>query len=315
MKNNFIAGLEIHCQLNDSQKMFSYSRYTEKEKPNSLFNNIDIALPGYLPQINPTNIKSAFHLSKILNMKIPSIISFTRKNYFYYDLPKGFQLTQVYNPIGSNGKVNIFYFKDNKRLKSNITIRRIQIEEDTAKVLKNNKVNTLNFNRCGVGLLEIITDPVFTCYEEIVAFLKILQRTIQELGISDAKMENGNMRIDLNVSLKDHFDVKTEIKNLNSFKNLKKSLFLEIDNLGKKINVEKIQKDSVTKTFDEGLGKLVMLRKKESETDYYYFIEPNLPHINITKVLNEEKEKENNSLLHFYQEANKLLINEEAINY
>ena len=229
---------------------------------NNYINNIDLATPGYLPQINQLGILFLLKAGILLNCKIKNKFKFERKNYFYFDLPKGFQLTEQINPVVYDGKIII---SNNKQ----INIRQIQLEEDTAKQLtKNNKLH-LNYNRSGIALLEIVTEPNFTSYDEIEEFIIVLGKMLNSINISNCNMSKGNFRVDVNISVstKKYKHERTEIKNLNSLKNIKLALNQEIQNQLKLNVLNKL----VTKKFDEKNKKVVIMRKKNSIYDYTFF--------------------------------------------
>jgi aspartyl-tRNA(Asn)/glutamyl-tRNA(Gln) amidotransferase subunit B len=204
-------GLEIHVELLTKTKMFSSSANSSNNEPNKNINEIDLALPGTLPSVNKEAVILAIKLAKALNMEINSSLKFDRKNYFYSDLPKGYQITQFFNPIGING-----ILQDDG---VNVKIERIHLEEDTAKQTKNGDDILLDYNRAGVPLIEIVTKPDIHSKEECILFLKSLKQLLIFLQISDGKMEDGSLRVDLNISISKNNELGTraEIKNINSF--------------------------------------------------------------------------------------------------
>ncbi|GHU48650.1 hypothetical protein FACS1894218_6180 [Bacilli bacterium] len=225
--NNFklTVGIEVHTELNTKTKMFSAAPNTVNGEANTAINQIDIGLPGILPSPNRMAVVKAIKLATALKMKMATELSFDRKNYFYQDLPKGYQITQQYNPIGKDGQIVL----DNKT----IHIEKIQLEEDTAKQQIINGKLCLDYNRCGVPLIEIVTKPDIETPEEAVAYLNGLKRILIFLDISDGKMENGSLRADVNISVAPYGTIelgtKVEIKNLNSFANVDSAIRYEFD--------------------------------------------------------------------------------------
>lgn len=284
--NNFevIIGIEIHLELNTKTKMFSPARIDFNAKPNTTMNQIDLGYPGTLPLVNKEAVLSGIKLAKALNMKIDDELHFDRKNYFYPDLPKGYQITQFFRPIGSEGYVTINTDKGPKK----IQIERIHLEEDTARQHHDDEGTKLDYNRAGVPLIEIVTHPVLRSADEAVAYVDMIRKIALSLNISDAKMEQGSLRADVNVSLRPYgykgFGTKVEIKNMNSFRAIKNALEFEIDFQRKQILTNKpiLQQ---TKRYDEATLGTVVMRTKTGEVDYKYFPEPNIPFIKLSKKL------------------------------
>ncbi|RMX36285.1 Asp-tRNA(Asn)/Glu-tRNA(Gln) amidotransferase subunit GatB [Mycoplasmopsis fermentans] len=284
--NNFevIIGIEIHLELNTKTKMFSPARIDFNAEPNTTMNQIDLGYPGTLPLVNKEAVLSGIKLAKALNMKIDDELHFDRKNYFYPDLPKGYQITQFLRPIGSEGYVTINTDKGPKK----IQIERIHLEEDTARQHHDEEGTKLDYNRAGVPLIEIVTHPVLRSADEAVAYVDMIRKIALSLNISDAKMEQGSLRADVNVSLRPYgykgFGTKVEIKNMNSFRAIKNALEFEIDFQRKQILTNKpiLQQ---TKRYDEATLSTVVMRTKTGEVDYKYFPEPNIPFIKLSKKL------------------------------
>lgn len=284
--NNFevIIGIEIHLELNTKTKMFSPARIDFNSEPNTTMNQIDLGYPGTLPLVNKEAVLSGIKLAKALNMKIDDELHFDRKNYFYPDLPKGYQITQFLRPIGSEGYVTINTDKGPKK----IQIERIHLEEDTARQHHDEEGTKLDYNRAGVPLIEIVTHPVLRSADEAVAYVDMIRKIALSLNISDAKMEQGSLRADVNVSLRPYgykgFGTKVEIKNMNSFRAIKNALEFEIDFQRKQILTNKpiLQQ---TKRYDEATLSTVVMRTKTGEVDYKYFPEPNIPFIKLSKKL------------------------------
>lgn len=268
-------GVEIHLELNTKAKMFSNSPNL-RGNSNSFFNLFDLAYLGTLPKINKLAVEKAIILAKALKMEISPILAFDRKNYFYPDLPKGFQISQQFHPIGKNGTLNV---ED-----SVIAIERIHLEEDTAKQIHKDEQTFFDYNRCGAPLIEIVTKPVLDSAKKAAKYVDEIRKLSLFLGISDAKLENGSLRADINISVRDknqvEFNPKVEIKNINSISNIQKATELEIQ---EQIDIyEKGGKvEQVTKKFNDKLIKNQILRSKSDAIDYKYFPEPNLPYIEL----------------------------------
>lgn len=284
MNNIFevIIGIEIHVELSTKTKMFSAAPIDFNAAPNTTANQIDMAYPGTLPMVNKQAVKSGVALAKALKMKIDDELHFDRKNYFYTDLPKGYQITQFYRPIGKDGQVEIFLPDKTTKF---VDIERIHLEEDTARQHHLDEITELDYNRAGVPLIEIVTYPVIRSADEAVAYVDAIRKTVLSLGISNAKLEQGSLRADINISLRpkgyDKFGTKVEIKNLNSLNNIKKAIEFEIQLQTKKIlKNEKILQE--TKRFDDTTNSTVTMRVKTGEVDYKYFAEPNIPFIKLS---------------------------------
>ncbi len=287
MEYDVVVGIEIHLELNTRTKMFSGAPYKFKKEANTCTNEVDLALPGTLPCLNKEAVKKAIALCSALNMDIDTLLRFDRKNYYYSDLPKGFQITQQFHPIGSHGYIDIYLNKEYKRIR----INRCHMEEDTAKQFHFNDVTLIDYNRSGVPLLEIVSEPDISSGEEAALYVEKLRQTFEYLEISDAKMEEGEMRCDVNVSIKPRgssiFGTKVEIKNLNSIANVKEAIDYET-----KRQVELLDNGGLvvqeTRRFDEKSMSTVSMRKKEGSVDYKYFPEPNIPPIRISKEMLDE---------------------------
>jgi aspartyl-tRNA(Asn)/glutamyl-tRNA(Gln) amidotransferase subunit B len=225
LMNNFKAtiGIEVHTELNTRSKMFSTAPVSFTDEPNTNINEIDLGLPGTLPSPNKEAVIKGIQLATALKMKIDTTLCFDRKNYFYQDLPKGFQITQQYHPIGKDGLIVI----NNK----NIRIERIHLEEDTAKQQTINGELCLDYNRCGIPLIEIVSHPDIETPHEAVEYLNALRRILIFLNISDGKMEEGSFRADVNISVapvgSETLGTKVEIKNINSFANVAAAIEFE----------------------------------------------------------------------------------------
>lgn len=275
--NNYdiVIGVEIHCELKTKTKCFSSAPNTFGKKPNSQTSAIDCGFPGTLPAINQAVIINAIQTCSALNMNIDTLVRFDRKSYFYPDLPKGFQITQFYHPIGRNGHLKILV--DNQPF--TVKFERLHIEEDTAKQTHHNGKTLLDYNRAGIPLLEIVTKPIFTNSSQVVSYVNALRQLLIHLRVSDAKMNEGSLRCDINISLKsvgsDTLGTKVEIKNLNSTNNISLAIKDEIIRQSQILNnKQKILLE--TRRFDEKSGKTILMRSKENNIDYKYFPEPNI---------------------------------------
>ncbi|MGX9364246.1 Asp-tRNA(Asn)/Glu-tRNA(Gln) amidotransferase subunit GatB [Mycoplasma sp. 527] len=275
-----VIGIEIHIELNTKTKMFSSQPNLYTSNPNIYVSHIDLAYPGSLPIVNKQAIIKAIKLAKALNMEIDHNIHFDRKNYFYPDLTKGYQITQQFNPIGKNGKIKI---KVNNEWKD-IEIERIHLEEDTAKSLHEGNQTLLNYNRSGVPLIEIVSNPVLHSAKEAVAYVDAIRKIVLALDISDAKMNEGSLRVDLNISVRkkgtNDLNTRVEVKNLNSISNIEKAIEYEYNwqtscyESGQTFSQQ-------TKRFDESKLKTITMRSKSDSIDYKYFPDPNIPCIEL----------------------------------
>ncbi|MEG1066340.1 MAG: Asp-tRNA(Asn)/Glu-tRNA(Gln) amidotransferase subunit GatB [Erysipelotrichaceae bacterium] len=291
MKYEVVIGIEIHCELKTKTKMFSSAPLSFASLPNSCVNEVDIALPGTLPCLNKYAVELAIRACTAMNCKIDSLIKFDRKNYYYSDLPKGYQITQQFHPIGSNGSVNIPTDNGAKAIR----IERIHMEEDTAKQFHNFNGTLIDFNRAGTPLIEIVSKPDIRSAKEATSYIEMLRTALYYLGVSDVKMEEGSMRCDINISMREvgttTLGTRTEIKNLNSISNVSKAIESEIERQTK-ILEEGGKVTQETRRFDEASRSTVAMRLKEGNVDYKYFPEPNIPPIQlseefITKVIEE----------------------------
>ena len=276
-KYDVVIGIEVHAELKTKTKMFSDAPVTFGQEPNTQCNEIDLAYPGTMPTVNKAAVRLAILLGTALNMEISKTVSFDRKNYYYPDLPKGFQITQQYNPINKDGFLEI-KLEDNSFKK--IRIERAHLEEDTAKQIHgDDNISYLDFNRCGNPLIEIVSQPDLSSAREVVSYLKQLQNILLYANVSDVKMENGSMRCDANVSLKLkgalELGKKVEIKNMNSISNVEQAINNEIE-----IQIEKldngIEVEQVTKRFDDVKKANILMRLKGDDVDYRYIPESNI---------------------------------------
>ncbi|PPE04959.1 aspartyl/glutamyl-tRNA amidotransferase subunit B [Entomoplasma ellychniae] len=282
--NNFevIIGIENHIELKTKTKMFSPAPVSYGQIPNTQVHEVDMAYPGTLPTVNKQAIKLAILTCNALNLKIDSLLKFDRKNYFYPDLTKGYQITQQYNPIGKDGKLEIEVNGEKKI----VEIERLHIEEDTAKQIHKDNLTYIDFNRAGTPLVEVVTKPVMRNADEACAYVEKLREVLLFLKVSDVKMNEGSLRTDVNISIRPfgvtEFSNKVEIKNLNSISNIKKSIDYEIDRQTKlMLNNEIIKQE--TRRFDDQTNSTVAMRSKTDALDYKYFREPNIAPIQIDK--------------------------------
>lgn len=283
-KYETIIGLEIHLQLKTKSKMFcACSNDGENQKPNTTVCPICLGHPGTLPTVNKEAIKLAVLLSKALNFKINRKSKFDRKNYFYPDLPKGYQISQYDEPLASQGHLLIEVENKIKR----IGLERLHVEEDSAKNIHQGHDTLVDFNRAGTPLAEIVTKPDFRDPTAAKIFAQELRSVARYLGVSDADMEKGHLRCDANISLRPKGDKKyypkTEIKNINSFKALEKALQYEVERQTKLWDKNKQPKITETRGWDDNKQVTVEQRTKEGSADYRYFPEPDLPPLVLDK--------------------------------
>lgn len=291
---NYITkiGLEMHCEIsNTNSKVFSYSANDYSDISNVNICPIDLGFPGILPLVNKKCIELALKASLILNCKQPDYIYFERKNYYYPDLPKGYQLTQETKPIpvGIYGRVN---YECNGEIKT-VRVNNIHLEEDAAALDHYENTSNIDYNRAGIPLLELVTEPDFHSAEEAVAFLEHMRSVYQYADISEADSKKGQIRCDVNVSImeadKDENDpanwgTKIEIKNVNSFGGVRDAINYEIKRqIALKNSGEYENMPQQTRRWDEDSGTTIYMRSKVNAIDYKYFVEPNIPKYKITK--------------------------------
>ena len=277
-----VIGIEIHCELKTKSKMFSSAANAFDAEPNTNVSAVDMAFPGIMPVLNKKAVEYAIMASTALNMEIDDVLMFDRKNYFYPDLPKGFQITQDKRPIGKEGYIEV----DIDGVKKKIGIERLHMEEDTAKQLHFQDYTLINYNRCGVPLIEIVSKPEIRNGKEAAAYVEKLRSLLLYTGVSDVKMEEGSMRCDVNVSIRPYgskkFGVKTEVKNLNSVSNVMKAVDYEVERQ-KKLLLSGGVVEQETRRFDELTKQTVLMRKKTDAVDYKYFTEPNIAPIKLER--------------------------------
>lgn len=275
MNFEVVIGLEVHCELKTKSKMFSAAPVSFGEEANTKVNVVDLAMPGVMPVLNKAGVEYAIRVCHALNMEIDELVCFDRKNYYYSDLPKGFQITQDRRPIGRNGTMDL---NIDGNLQT-IEIERLHMEEDTAKQVHFDDCTLIDYNRAGIPLIEIVTKPTIRSAKGAAAYLEKLRQIFLFTEVSDAKMEEGSMRCDVNISLRpfgsNEFGIRTEIKNLNSISNVQKAIEFET----KRQEALLISGDKVlqeTRRYDEDLKETVLMRAKGDAVDYKYYPEPNI---------------------------------------
>lgn len=280
MELEAIIGLEIHAQISSKTKIFcsSSADYFGKE-PNINIDPVCMGMPGQLPVLNEEALRKGIKAAMALNCKINTYSHFDRKNYFYPDLPKGYQISQFEFPLSEHGYLDI----DEDGGKKKIGITRLHLEEDAGKLTHFNGGTLIDFNRAGVGLMEIVSEPDLRSPEEAVAYARNIQKILRYTEASDADMEKGMMRFDASVSLRPKGESKlyprAEIKNLNSFRSLEIAIKFEIERQKKLWAEDAVPKRDTTVGYDDTKGETYFMRNKEGADDYRYFPEPDLPPI------------------------------------
>ena len=307
-----VIGLEVHCQLKTTTKVWcSWDSDYDYKAPNTATCPICSGQPGALPKLNENVLNYAIKAGLALGCKINKESQFDRKNYFYPDSPKNYQITQFFKPYAENGKLEI---KTNSGKESVVGIERIQIEEDTAKNIHTDLESLINFNRASVPLIEIISKPEIKSAEEAYAYLNTLKDRLKYTKVSDVSMELGSLRCDANVSIRKKGEIKlgtrTETKNLNSFKAVVRAIEyetsrqIEVVEAGGRIVQE-------TRLWDEETGVTKVMRSKEEAMDYRYFPDPDLP---IVIISNERIENMQNEMPEFAAKKVERFINEYKLN-
>jgi aspartyl-tRNA(Asn)/glutamyl-tRNA(Gln) amidotransferase subunit B len=275
-------GIEVHVELKTNTKIFSAALNGYGKSANSLTNIIDLGYPGSLPTVNKEVINLGIKACHILNCDITKVMHFDRKNYFYPDNSKNYQITQSRTPIGRNGYVEI----EIDGLTKKIGIEEMHIEEDTCKSTHRSTKTLLDFNRAGVPLIEIVTKPCLTSSKEAMAYLTKLKELLFYANISDCKMEEGSMRCDANVSIRkneeDKLGTKCEIKNIGSISNVGLSIEKEIARQAKLLDNGETFKEE-TRRFNSKKNETELMRTKETGNDYRYFPEPDIPYLTLTE--------------------------------
>ena len=296
-KYKALIGLEMHCEISETKtKVFSTAENSYNDIPNSNIRPVDMAFPGTLPVVNKEAVRKALMASLILNCKQPEYIYFERKNYYYPDLPKGFQITQETKPapVGIYGKLS---YECNDEIKT-VRVNNIHLEEDAASSTHHEDTTTINYNRAGVPLLELVTEPDFHSADEAVAFLETMRSIYQYAGISEADSKKGQIRCDVNVSIMEegldeadpkNWGTKVEIKNVNSFGGVRDAINYEINSqIEAKEDGTYEKMEQQTRRFDEESGTTIYMRSKVDAIDYKYFVEPNIPKFKLDKSWLEE---------------------------
>jgi aspartyl-tRNA(Asn)/glutamyl-tRNA(Gln) amidotransferase subunit B len=289
MELEVIIGLEIHAQLATASKLWcGCDNDAFGADPNTRICPVCCGFPGMLPVLNKEALRFAMRASVALGCEIQLFSKFDRKNYFYPDLPTGYQITQFDNPIALSGKVEIIHDGHHKK----IGITRVHLENDAGKLIHEEKGTCIDFNRAGSPLIEIVTEPELRSPAEAKIFAQELQKIIRSVGASDADMEKGMMRFDASISLRPVGEKKlyprSEIKNLNTFSGLEKALQFEIQRQTALWEKNERPEKETTRGFDESTGKTKLMRQKESADDYRYFPEPDIPPLRFTEKEVEE---------------------------
>lgn len=282
-KYRVVIGLEVHAQLLTASKIFSAEPSSFGASPNTQVGVITLAHPGTLPKLNKRAFELAIKMGLACNSEISRTNIFDRKNYFYPDLPKGYQITQDRTPVCKGGSVTIKTKEGGER---SVTLNRIHLEEDAGKSIHQDGIDTrIDLNRAGVALIEIVTEPCMSTAEEASAFVAEVRKLVRYLEICDGNMEEGSLRCDANVSimLKDAtvFGKKVEIKNMNSMRNVQRAIVVEVAR-----QVELAERGEVilseTRTYDADKNKTFSMREKEELNDYRYFPDPDLSPVVVT---------------------------------
>ncbi|MBP9005712.1 MAG: Asp-tRNA(Asn)/Glu-tRNA(Gln) amidotransferase subunit GatB, partial [Candidatus Marinimicrobia bacterium] len=303
-----VIGLEVHAQLLTDTKIFCSCKNAYGAPPNSLTCPVCLGMPGTLPVLNRKAVEYAIKMGLATDCSITTFSRFARKNYFYPDLPKGYQISQYDEPLCQNGKIKIQV----NGIEKNIGITRIHLEEDAGKSIHGFDNTLVDFNRCGVALIEIVSEPDLRSPEEAYAYLIKLKQILEYLEICDCNMEEGSLRCDANISLRpigeEKFGTKTEMKNMNSFRGVERALRFEIER--QKAILEK-GKNIIQQTmlWDEAKGEARPMRSKEESHDYRYFPEPDLVPLEVdenwkTKISNDLPELPDQKYFRFLNKYN-----------
>ena len=272
-------GIEVHVELKTKEKLFSPSINLYGNMANTNANIIDLGYPGVLPTLNKEAVDLAIRAANVLNCKIRKIQHFDRKNYFYSDNPKNFQITEERTPIGYDGFVEI----DDNGEKKKIEILEMHIEEDTSKSIHSKEKTLLDFNRAGVPLIEIVTKPCMHTAREATLYLERLRELLLYANVSDCKIEEGSMRCDANISISksDKLGTKVEIKNIGSITNVGLAIDYDAKRQEELLEKGEILKEQ-TRRYDAKENKTILMRVKETGNDYRYFPEPDIPYFILT---------------------------------
>ena len=288
-------GLEMHCEISETNsKVFSAAKNSYEETPNINISPVDMAFPGTLPVVNKEAVRLALMASMILKCSQPEYFYFERKNYYYPDLPKGFQTTQETKPIPSGIYGEVEYEVDDEIKK--VRVNNLHLEEDAASLDHYYTTSNIDYNRAGVPLLELVTEPDIHSAKEAVAFLEHMRSVYQYAGISEADSKKGQLRCDVNISLMDaekdesdpsNWGVKVEVKNVNSFGGVRDAINYEIERQTEVLNNGGTIEQE-TRRWDEETATTIFMRSKVDAIDYKYFVEPNIPKFKISKEWLEE---------------------------
>ncbi len=289
MRWETVIGLETHVELATRTKIFCSCTTAFGGAPNTHCCPVCTGMPGTLPVLNRKALEFAVKAGLALNCGITRYSKFDRKNYFYPDLPKAYQISQLYLPIARDGAVSIRTAAGDKTIR----IRELHMEEDAGKLSHDpgTGLTRIDYNRCGVPLIEIVTEPDFRTADEATAYLEKLKETLQYLGVSDCKMQEGSLRCDVNLSVRlmgsGELGTRTEMKNLNSFKAIARAIGYEAKRQIKLIEEGKrvVQE---TRRWDENMGATYAMRSKENAQDYRYFPEPDIPPIELSQAYLED---------------------------
>ncbi len=277
-----VIGLEVHAELKTETKIFCSCSCAFGAPPNTNVCPICGGMPGALPVLNRRAVHYAVRAALALGCRIHLLSRFDRKNYYYPDLPKGFQITQYFHPIAEDGRVRM----ETSAGERFVGLERIHLEEDAGKLIHRDDGTLIDCNRCGVPLIEIVTKPDLRTPEEAKAYLNALRRILRGMGVSDCRMNEGSLRCDVNVSLRlrgeEGYGVKCEVKNLNSVHAVGRALEAEIARQSAILD-EGGTVEPETRRFNENTGKTERMRRKETVIDYRYFPEPNIPPILLTE--------------------------------
>jgi aspartyl-tRNA(Asn)/glutamyl-tRNA(Gln) amidotransferase subunit B len=275
-----VIGLEIHVEMSTKTKMFSAAPVTYKAEANAAVTPLDLGHPGTMPVVNRQAIINAIQVCHALQLTIDPQLWFDRKNYFYPDLPKGYQITQQARPIGSSGRIEVDV--DGKPF--SIRIERLHVEEDTAMQHHYEGFTLVDYNRAGIPLMEIVTRPDIRNGDQAAAFVDAIRQIVSFLKVSTGKMEEGSLRCDVNISMRpigvEAFGTKVEIKNLNSIANVQRAIDVEMLRQ-ERLLISGVPVQQETRRYDELKKETILMRKKTDAVDYKYFTEPNLVPIDL----------------------------------
>ena len=293
-KYNVTIGLEMHCEVSKTNsKVFSSARNEYSDLANSNIRPIDMGFPGTLPVLNKECVRMSLMMSEVLHCRQPEYVYFERKNYYYPDMPKNFQITQ--NPpedcVGMNGYLDIIR-DDNTTFR--VGIDNIHLEEDAASMDHLYDTSTIDYNRAGVPLLELVTKPCIKSADDAVSFLEYMRTIYQYCNISEADTKKGQIRCDVNISISDNEELgtKVEIKNVNSFGGVHDAIVYEIKRQSELKDAGRYDEvEQETRRWDEESGTTIRMRSKVDAIDYKYFVEPNIPRYKVSKEWLEEIRK------------------------